>query len=586
MDKEKVAEVLLEIAQLLELQGENPFKSRAYSSAARAIQSHPGDLAELVRDGRLGEIPGLGDALRAKVTELVTTGRLQYHEKLRASFPAGLLELFDIPGLGPKKIKLLHGTLGIDSIDALEAACHAGSIATIPTLGAKTQQNILDGIALRRQFSGQHRYGDVYAAAEAVHDALRSHPAVLRVSLAGSFRRGKEVLKDLDLVASSADPAAVMEAFIALPGVQRVINHGDTKSSVLLEGGLQCDLRVVDDATFPYALHHFTGSKEHNVALRQRAIARGMKLSEWGLFPRTADDDDSHENPRDPAGRIPCRTEGELFAALGLDEIPPELRENLGEIEAADEHALPRLIEWTELRGTFHNHTIASDGHATLEQMAEAARSLGLEYLGIADHSKSSVQANGLDEDRLAQQVAAIRELNRVSEDGFRLFAGSEVDILKDGTLDFDDATLATLDYVVASVHSAFTLDEAAMTRRIIRAVEHPRVTMLGHLTGRLLLDRPPYAVNVQQVIEACAATGTWIELNANPWRLDMDWRWWRIARDLGVKCVINPDAHRATDLGYLRLGVNIARKGWLRRQDVVNTCSVREITRLLARTP
>jgi DNA polymerase (family 10) len=384
----------------------------------------------------------------------------------------------------------------------------------------------------------------------------------------------KEVVKDADIVASSRDPEAVMAAFTGLEGVARVTARGSTKSSVILTNGLPCDLRVVEDAHFPATLLHFTGSKEANIALRQRAQARGLKLSEYGLEP-------DPPQPQAPLPKYP--DEASIYHALDLEFIPPELRENLGEIEAAAQGKLPRLLEWSDLRGCFHNHTHESDGTSSLDDMAAAAEELGLEYLGIADHSKSSVQARGLSEERLLAQVKAIHAHNR-SHPGIHLFAGVECDILKDGTLDYDDSILAQLDYVIASVHSAFNLDERAMTRRIIRAVENEHVTMLGHLTGRLLLQRPPYAVDIARVIDACAATGTWIELNSNPWRLDMDWRHWKRARDRGVLCAINPDAHSPSQLGTLGLGARIARKGWLRKQDVVNTLPLQEMRRMLAK--
>jgi len=574
MDAAAVADALREIAQLLELKGENPFKIRAYQNGARAVESHAADLSLLVEENRLGEVPGLGEALQEKITTLVRTGSLPFLENLRAEFPPAFPDLLRIPGLGPKKAAVLLDRLGIDSVETLESACQDGRVAALDGFGAKTAAKLLEGIAQRRAFSGQFRLGDALPAAEALVETLRAHPAVLRISLAGSLRRMKEVVKDADIVASSNDPGAVMDAFAQLEGVARVTSRGATKSSVVLSNGLPCDLRVVADADFPATLLHFTGSKEASVVLRQRAQARGLKLSEYGL---------EAENQATANQKRKFTDEAALYKALDLDFIPPELRENLGEIEAAAAGQLPRLLEWTDLRGCFHNHTDASDGSASLETMAAAAEALGLEYLGIADHSKSSVQANGLSEERLLAQVQAIRTHNR-SAPGIHLFAGVECDILKDGTLDFGDDILAQLDYVVASIHSAFSLDEAAMTRRIIRAVENEHVTLLGHLTGRLLLERPPYAVDIAKVIDACAATGTWIEFNANPWRLDMDWRHWKQARDKGVLCAINPDAHTPSQLGYLHLGARLARKGWLRKNDVVNTLPLKEMQKMLAK--
>lgn len=567
MNKSDVVEVLEEIAVLLELKGENPFKSRAYSQGARTLELLTEDLGVIIQEGRLGEIKGIGSALQQKITELVTTGRLGYYDELKASIPAGMLAMLEIQGLGPKRIRQLHEKLGVASIPELEKACQENKVSELAGFGEKSQQKLLAGIEQLKSFQNQHRYGDVMDRAEEIREALREHPEVIRVSVAGSLRRSKEVIKDMDLLVSSSNPASVMDYFVSLDGVVRVTNHGETKSSVILEGGLQCDLRVVPDAQFASALHHFTGSKEHNVMMRQRAIAQGKKMSEWGLFKITKEGGEEKEES------ILVRTEEELFQELGLSMIPPELREAQGEIEAAEAGKIPRLIEWTELRGTFHNHTTESDGKNTLEEMAAAAHELGLEYLGIADHSKSSFQANGLSEERLMNQVAAIEKLNRkYQEEGFKVLSGVECDILKGGELDYEDSVLAKLDYVVASIHSGFTATEEEMTARIIRAMENPHVTMMGHLTGRLLLQRAPYALNIPKVLEVAAETGTWIELNANPYRLDLDWRWWRKAQELGVKCVINPDAHRIDQLGYLKLGVQIARKGWLRKEDVVNS--------------
>ena len=579
MDKSAITDILEEIAVLLELKGENPFKALAYTKAARVLDGYDGDLAALVAENRLGELAGIGDALQKKLTELVTTGRLEYYEKLRESIPEGLLGMMDIPSLGAKKIKVLNERLGITNIAELEAACLAHRIRDLPGFAAKTEEKLLAGIAQAREYSALFVYTEAWAQAEEIREALRAHEAVIQLSTAGSLRRGREVVKDLDFVASSRDPAEVMDYFVALPWVKRVTNRGPTKSSVLLTSGISADLRVVSDKEYPYALHHFTGSKEHNVAMRQRAIAQGKKMSEWGLFEVGIG---KKRKAGDEGKLIPCRTEEELFAALGLAYIPPELRENLGEIEAAEKREIPRLVEWTQLRGTFHCHTNASDGKNTLAEMAAEARELGLDYLGIADHSKSSIQANGLNEERLGGQIEAIAKLNASTED-FHVFAGSEVDILKEGRLDFSDDVLAKLDYVVASVHNGLGQGEEEMTARVIRAMENEYVTMLGHATGRRLLQRESSKINLERIIDCAARTGTWIELNCSAWRMDMDWRWWHRARDKGVKCVINPDAHRIAQFAMLRHGVTMARKGWLRREDVMNTQSLEAMRKLLA---
>jgi DNA polymerase (family 10) len=578
MDKSQVTDILEEIAVLLELKGENPFKARAYTNAARTLDNFEGEIAQLVADEKLGDLPGIGEALQQKITELVKTGHLKYYEELRKEIPEGMLAMMDIPGLGAKKIIALHEKLHISSVAELEAACAAHKVRDLPGFGAKTEEKLLAGIAQARTYSSMHLYADAWAQAEEIREALRDHEDVLQLSTGGSLRRGREVVHDLDFVASSRRPEAVMDYFVSLPCVMEVTNHGPTKSSVLLKNGMSADLRIVSDKEYPYALHHFTGSKEHNVAMRQRAISQGKKLSEWGLFiapkKKKSEDDDGE--------LVPCRTEEEIFAALGLQYIPPELRENLGEIEAAEHKKIPRLIEWPQLRGTFHCHTTASDGKNTLAEMAAEAHELGLDYLGIADHSKSSFQANGLNEERLAEQIEQIREYNKKHPD-FHVFTGSEVDILKDGRLDFSDVVMAKLDYVVASVHNVFNLEEDEMTARVIRAMENEYVTMLGHATGRLLLQREAYKINLEKIIDCAARTGTWIELNCSSMRMDMDWRWWHRARDKGVKCVINPDAHRTSQFSSLRHGVTMARKGWLRREDVINTMPLAAVKKALS---
>jgi DNA polymerase (family 10) len=577
MTRENLAEVLEEIAQLLELKAENPFKIRAYRQGADAVRNFEGDIVELAVRNELTGIKGIGDALRDKLHELASTGKLEFHEKLRAGFPEGLFELFDLQGLGPKKVKSLYESLAITSVAELKAACDAGKVAGLPGFGAKTQTKILEAIALRETFADTFLLGGISPLVEEILSLLRLHPEISRVSAAGSFRRAKETVHDLDFLVATKEPALVCEDFTTLPQVASIIACGDTKASVRLKNGLQCDLRAVSNAQFPFALQYFTGSKEHNVAIRSLALKQGLSLNEYGFTPVAAVSNRQAQLPD-------INEEADIYRALGLDFIPPELRENRGEIEAAAEHALPRLVELTQLRGTFHNHTTASDGHDTLEAMADEAMDLGLQYLGIADHSKASFQANGLDETRLLAQIEAIAKLN-ANYENFRLFAGSEVDIHKNGKLDFEDELLAKLDYVVASVHASFTLSEEEMTRRICRAMENEHVTMLGHVTGRLLLKREPYAVNHAMIIDCAAETRTIIELNCSPMRLDMDWRWWKRARDKGVLCSINPDAHSTMGLHHLGLGVRLARKGWLRKEDVFNTRPLAEVEAFL-RTP
>lgn len=577
MDKEKVAGVLIEIGVLLELKGENPFKTRAYANGARILENLSEPLVQLVSEKRLGEIKGIGEALEKKITELVETGKLIYHEELKAATPPGFFAMLQLSGVGPKKIKALHDKLGVDSIEKLEAACQSGKVAELDGFGEKTAANILEAIQLRRTYASKHLLSDALRAAEPVLENLRAHADVIRCSSAGSLRRSKEIIGDIDLLASSKKPAEVIEFFVSQNGIVKILAKGETKASVILEGGIQCDLRVVSDAEFPFALAYFTGSKEHNIAMRQRAIQRGLRLNEYGLFK-------SKEETRDPKLLVACKTEEEIFAKLDLLFIEPELREDLGEFAAAEKNELPKLIEWTDLKGSLHNHSNWSDGKGSVEEIATFMDNLGLAYWAITDHSKSSVQANGLDAKRLREQISEIKKVNekfakRGSE--FRLLAGSEVDILKNG-LDFDDELLSELDVVVASLHLP-SGDEAENTKRLIRAAGNKHVHIIAHMTGRILLEREPYPVDVRAVIDACAATGTWLELNCNPYRFDLDWRHWPYAKSKGVKCVINPDAHRNENASFLRLGAGIARKGWLEKADVVNALPLKKLTEELA---
>jgi DNA polymerase (family 10) len=581
--KNEIAELFEAIALLLELKGENVFKIRAYTNAARALETFTGDLAKAVAEDQLGEIPGIGKAIAEKITELLQTGELAYYNKLKVEFPPGLFEMFDLQGLGPKKIKAVWEKLGVTSVPELEAACKDGRVAELPGFGKKTAANILLAIESRSKYAGRFRIGDIAPDAEALLEELRIHPDVLQASIAGSYRRRKEIVGDLDFIVATNAPEEVSNFFVRHEKVESIIVNGATKSSVRLKSGIQADLRVVKTSEFPFALNYFTGSKEHNIVLRSRALTRGWTLNEYRLEQL------SNVEGRKPAGTAPkpvpsVYEERDLYRALDLDYIEPELREDRGEFEASKKHTLPDLVKVENLRGTFHNHTTASDGKCTLAEMADAAQELGLQYLGIADHSKASFQAHGLEADRLLAQVAEIRELNKTFDGHFKLFAGVECDVLKDGSLDFPDEVLAELDYVVASVHASFTMSEAEMTKRIIRAISNPYVTMLGHLTGRILLSRDSYQVNVPAIIEAAAETGTIIELNASPWRLDMDWRWWPLAKEKGVRCAINPDAHHSSQLNNLWFGVGIARKGWLTRDDVVNCLPLGRIEAELAR--
>ncbi|MDZ7363435.1 MAG: DNA polymerase/3'-5' exonuclease PolX [candidate division KSB1 bacterium] len=571
MDKKQVAAILEEIATLLEFKGENPFKTRAYNNAARALEGLTEDLAELVASRRLREIKGIGEAISEKITELVTTGRLKYYEDLRAGFPAGLLDLLRIPGLGPKKAKKLFDELKIASIEALEKACREDRLIDLEGFGKKSQEKFLEGIRQVREFSSRHLFHHTLEVATPLFEIIRRHPKVMRAELAGSLRRCKETIKDIDIVASckDADRPAIMETFTKFSGVRNIIAKGETKSSVLLEKGIPADLRLLSDEEYPYLLHHFTGSAEHNVAMRSHALKRGIKMSDYGLFKGNK--------------LIRCKDETEIFAALGMSYIPPELRENMGEIEAALKDEIPELIEKKDLRGVLHCHSTHSDGANSLREMAEAAKKLGFEYLGICDHSMSVAYARGLTPERVKAQHKEIDKIN-VEMKGFRIFKGSECDILPDGRLDYPENVLESFDFVVASIHSSMNMTEEKATTRLIKAMEHPAVRILGHPTGRLLLGREGYPINHRKVIDAAAALGVCIEINASPHRFDLDWRYCKYARDKGVLISINPDAHSIDGLADTFYGVGIARKGWLRRQDVLNTKSTKEIEKWFAK--
>jgi DNA polymerase (family 10) len=577
MDKAEVATILEEIATLLELQGENPFRCLAYTKAARAIEQLEENLADVVSEGRLDAIPGIGATLRDKVTALVRDGQLPFYDDLKAKTPLGLLQMLRLPGMGPKKVKALFDNLKIDDLAKLKAACEADQVSGLKGFGKKTQEKILGGLAFLDEAGERVRIDTAQAVADKVFAELAKLPGVARLELCGSLRRRKETIKDIDLLAVSADPIALMAAFVAMPMVKNIVGQGETKSSVVLEAFdssrkrffINCDLRVVAAEQFPFALNYFTGSKEHNVAMRQRAIARGLKLNEYELAG--------------PGKSASAKDEHELYKALDLDYVEPELRENTGELAAAAEHHLPKLVELSDLVGTFHNHTTWSDGANSVEEMAKAAKKLGLKYLGLADHSPSLTIANGLSPERVRQQHIEIDAVNAKLK-GMHIFKGIECDILADGSLDYDDETLATFDYVVASVHSLMNQPEAEMTARILKAIRHPRITMLGHATGRILLRRDGYKVDLDKILKAAAEHGTLIEINASPHRLDIDWIHCKRAKALGVQLVINPDAHETAELANLRFGIDVARRGWLEKKDVFNTQSLAEVTAAFAR--
>ncbi len=564
MDTRQVVEILETIAQLLELQDENPFKVRAYRNGARALESLTTDLRTLVDEKKLGEIPGIGQALEEKITQFVTTGKMDYYEGLRKEVPAGVVEMLSIPSFGPKKARAVWQELGVTTVDELKKAGQEDRLSALKGFGEKTQKKILEGIEYLQKNAGRYLLSDAMPVARRLLAHLKSCKTVQRVSIAGSLRRWKEIVKDVDLLASSDDAESVMEHFVKAEGVAEVIGRGETKTSVRLASGLQVDLRVVTDAQFPYALAYFTGSKEHNVVLRGAAQKKGLKINEYGIFEGST--------------LIECKDEKEFYKALGLPYIPPEMRENTGEL---DRKTTTQLIDFKSLRGVFHTHSTWSDGTASIEDMAEKARSMGLSYMGLSDHSKAASYANGLDEARLAKQGKEIDRLNKQWKD-FRILKGLECDILPDGTLDLDSKTLERLDFVIGSIHSRFEMSEKEMTDRVCKALADKNMDMLGHATGRLLLSRDGYKIDLERVLETAKRHRKIVELNAYPNRLDLDWIHCRRAKELGVMLAINPDAHSTADLENIEYGIATARRAWLEEKDVLNTRELDEVLEIL----
>ena len=577
LNKAQIAAIFEEIATLLELKGDNPFRIRAYRNGARALLTSEKDLQKLIDEDKLTEIEGIGKDLAEKITTLATKGRLPFYEKLKKSVPSGLLDLMQIQGLGGKKIKTLYEKLHITSVAGLKKASQKKALSKLPGFGRKSEQNILDAIKHRQAYKKRRTWWEAMEIAEPILKGLSQLKEVKKVEIAGSVRRKLETVGDLDFLVSASHPAPIVHWFTSQPWVAKVLNKGQTKCTIKLKGGMQADLRIVSPAQFGFALVYFTGSKEHNIKLRERAVKRGLKLSEYGL-----EKVDPHRKGTLPSTGVV--TEEKVYKALGLPYIAPELRENQGEFKAAESHTLPLLVEEGELRGAFHNHTTASDGRSTLKEMVAAAEALGWEYIGISDHSQSSFQAHGLKAEQLLKQCAEIHLLNTSKQFKTYIFSGVECDILPNGSLDFPHEVLKKLDYVVVSVHSALRQDEKTMTKRLIRAIENPDSTMVGHVTCRLLLEREPTRVNLTKVIDACIANHKIMELNANPLRLDMDWRFWHAAADKGLMCCINPDAHHVDHLQFVRCGVHIARKGWLEKKDILNTLPLKQVQRVLQR--
>jgi len=564
-----IARVLGEIADLLEVKGDNPFKIRAYRNGADIVANHPHEMAKLDETG-LREIPGIGKDLAARILEIVTTGDSEFHRELLAQFPTSILDLLRLQGVGPKTVATLYHELGIQTLDDLEAAARSGRVRAIRGMGAKKEALILTALDERKRFAGRHllaRAHDVAAAylaflCERVPDAV--------IEPVGSLRRGTETCGDLDLLVSGTS-AAIMDVFVEYPLVERILGRGETKSSVLLQGGYQVDLRLVPTESRGAAMQYFTGSKAHNIALRDRAIGKGLKLNEYGLFT-VADDT-----------KIAGDTEESIYEGLGLAWIPPELREMQGEIPFAETRTLPHLVALADIRGDTHMHTTATDGNDDIRTMAEAARLNGYEYIAITDHSRALSMANGLDDTRAAAHAARVRAIDAEGI-GIRLLAGIECDILADGAMDLSDDCLAGLDFVVASVHSAFNQESAQMTDRLLRAIANPHVDVLGHPTGRRLLKRSPYAFDFDVVIDAACAAGVAVEINSQIERLDLSDVQARRARARGAKFIISSDGHSTRGLAVLRWGVTMARRAGLEPSDVLNTRSFADFRAMLRR--
>lgn len=568
MDKKTLISHLEEIAELLEMKGENPFKTRAYHNAARSLEGLSEDPTDLVKADTLTKVPGIGAGIAEKIVEMVKQGKSSYLEELRRSIPPGVLEMLRVPGLGPKKAKLLFDKLELHSIGELEYACKENRLIDLKGFGAKTQENILKGIEHLKKSSGRFLFDVAYVEATALKKNLEKEKGVERCEIAGSLRRCKETIGDIDILVSlKGDPAALMKKFVANPQVEDILAQGDTKSSVRMKSGIQVDLRVVKDSEYPFALLYFTGSKEHNTALRGIAKNKGLKLNEYGLYKGEKS--------------LPCKDEAQIYQALGLHFIPPEAREGGGEIEFAAKHAFPRLVEAKDLQGVFHVHSSYSDGNASIQHMAEAAERLGFHYMGLSDHSQSAAYAGGLKPADLAKQAKEIATVQKKLKK-LKIFKGTESDILAEGGLDYPAKTLDSLDFVIASVHSRFKMDKAEMTKRLLKAIRDPHTRFLGHISGRLLLGRDAYDLDYDEIFAAAAKHRVAIEINANPHRFDLDWRYLRRAKQAGVKFSINPDAHSVEGLADTFYGVGIARKGWLTKDDIVNTQSLDQIEEYL----
>ncbi|MFI5303330.1 MAG: DNA polymerase/3'-5' exonuclease PolX [Nitrospiria bacterium] len=565
--KQETCDLLELIATYLELKGENPFKIRAYHNASRTISLLSGDLNEMTVSGTLKNEKGIGEAIFEKIHEFITTGKSTFLEELKSSTPPGLLEMMEIQGLGPKKIKAIYEKLGISTLGELEYACQENRLLSLDGFGLKSQENILKGIEQAKKGKEYFLYDKAFSEAQIILNQLKASKLFNEIEIAGSLRRKKEIIRDIDIVSSSPHPEKAMELFSNLPEVESTDSRGETKSSAVLKSGIHVDFRVVTSENYPFALLYFTGSKEHNTVLRGIAKEKGLKLNEYGLFKEEA--------------LVICRSEREIYQKLGFDFIPPELREDAGEFESAKKRTLPKLVDSKDIKGIFHVHTTYSDGRDSLEDMIKEAILAGYQYIGISDHSQSAFYAKGLKEEEIKKQHDEIDRL-QLKYRKIRIFKGIESDILDDGSLDYPLNILASFDFVIGSIHSRFKMKEDEMTLRLLQAMENPYLTILGHLTGRLLLSRAPYAFNLETILDRAKKRNIIIELNANPHRFDIDWRDCRKLKERGLMVSINPDAHAVNNIKYADFGVGIARKGWLTAKEVFNSLPAEQMEEVL----
>jgi DNA polymerase (family X) len=568
MKNQQIAKIFDEIAELLDLKGENVFRVRAYRRAAQNIDGLPKDVATLTRED-LESIPGIGKDLAGKIQEYLTTGKVTQHEELKKQIPQGVLELLRVPGLGPKTAKMLYEEKKIQSIDELETLTRTGQLAGLPGIQKRTEENILKGIELIKRGTERRPLGRVLPLAEDIVSRVKGSAPVDRIMVAGSIRRRKETVNDIDILTTSKQPEKVMEVFTKLPQVSRVLMHGPTKSSIITDEGIQVDLRVVEEDSYGAALQYFTGSKQHNIKLREMAVRAGLKINEYGVFQEPGEK------------RIGGKREEDVYKALKMPFIPAELREDTGEIEAALEGKLPDLVSMEDIKGDLHVHTKWSDGSHDLETMVQGARKKGYQYIAVTDHTKGLGIAHGLDETRLAEEIKAIDEANKKLT-GFRILKGTEVDIRSDGRLDLSDEALSGLDIVVASVHSGFKQSQEQITERMLSAIRNPCVSVIAHPTGRLIGERDAYAIDMDAVLKEAARYGVAMEINAYPLRLDLNDRHLKMARDYGVSLVINTDTHVLSQYDFMSYGVSVARRGWVEKKDVLNTLDYDSLIRRL----